>query len=67
MSKRPAGLVRPEILATSAYHVAPARGLVKLDAMENPYRLPDALAAELGARLAATAINRYPDPAYAGL
>ena len=30
--------------------------------MENPYRLPAALAEEMGRRLAAVAINRYPDP-----
>ena len=67
MSKRPGDLVREEVLAMSAYHVAPAAGLVKLDAMENPYRLPEDLAAEMGARLARVAVNRYPDPAYAGL
>jgi histidinol-phosphate aminotransferase len=60
--KRPQDLVRPEILALKAYHVAPARGMVKLDAMENPYRLPPALAAEMGERLAQVAVNRYPDP-----
>jgi len=27
----------------SAYTVVPAEGLVKLDAMENPYRLPETL------------------------
>ena len=27
-----------------AYHVTPARGMVKLDAMENPHRLPAGLA-----------------------
>ena len=58
----PAELIRPDILALSAYHVADARGLVKLDAMENPYRLPAELAAELGERLRAAEINRYPDP-----
>jgi histidinol-phosphate aminotransferase len=36
--------------------------MVKLDAMENPYGLPPALAAEMGARLASVAVNRYPDP-----
>ncbi|WP_028447682.1 histidinol-phosphate transaminase [Chitinimonas koreensis] len=54
--------VRPEIAALAAYHVADARGLVKLDAMENPFPLPEALRAELGQRLAAAALNRYPDP-----
>jgi histidinol-phosphate aminotransferase len=62
MSKTPESLVRPEILDLKAYHVAPAEGFVKLDAMENPYRLPPALAAEMGQRLAEVAINRYPDP-----
>ena len=45
-----------------AYHVAPARGLVKLDAMENPYGLPSELAHALGERLAGVQLNRYPDP-----
>ena len=58
-------LIRPEIRAIKAYHVADASGLIKLDAMENPYRLPAPLAQELGARLADVALNRYPpaDPA----
>ncbi|MFS8086299.1 MAG: histidinol-phosphate transaminase [Acidobacteriota bacterium] len=56
-----AELVRPEIRAINAYHVAPAVGMIKLDAMENPYRLPEALRAELGRELAEVAINRYPD------
>jgi len=58
----PEQLIRPEILALSAYHVADATGLVKLDAMENPYRLPEALRWELGGLLADAPINRYPDP-----
>ena len=29
-----------------AYHVPDSRGLVKLDAMENPYALPDELRAQ---------------------
>ena len=43
-----------------AYAVQEATGLLKLDAMENPYGLPPALQAELGARLGAVALNRYP-------
>ena len=35
-------LVRPEIQAMQAYHVADATGLVKLDVMESPYGLPKA-------------------------
>lgn len=58
-------LIRPEIRAIRAYHVADATGMIKLDAMENPYRLPPALAQELARRLADVALNRYPpaDPA----
>jgi histidinol-phosphate aminotransferase len=60
-------LVREEIRALSAYHVPPAGDMVKLDAMENPYRLPEALRAEM-ARLAGDAlINRYPDASSARL
>ncbi len=32
----PDQLIRPEIQRLSAYHVADATGMVKLDAMENP-------------------------------
>jgi len=56
-------LVRDEIRALSAYHVASAEGMVKLDAMENPYRLPEAVRAEIGRAVADALINRYPDPA----
>jgi histidinol-phosphate aminotransferase len=62
-SKTPGNLVREEVRALSAYHVSPAEGLVKLDAMENPYRLPAELAVEMGERLSRVAVNRYPDPA----
>ena len=61
-ARTPESLVRDEVRSLQAYHVPPATGLVKLDAMENPYALPEALAAEMGARLAAVAVNRYPDP-----
>ena len=67
MSRGPGELVRDDVRAINAYHVAPAKGLVKLDAMENPYRLPADLAEEMGRRLAAVAINRYPDPTNAPL
>ena len=63
MSRGPRELVREEVLAMKAYPVADARGFVKLDAMENPFLLPPDLAREMGERLAAVAVNRYPDPA----
>ena len=43
-----------------AYAIQESRGLIKLDAMENPYRLPADLQAALGQRLGALALNRYP-------
>ena len=55
--------IRPLIKQLQAYHVADASGLIKLDAMENPYQLSTELQAELQARLSAAALNRYPDPA----
>ncbi|MFN7643952.1 MAG: histidinol-phosphate transaminase [Burkholderiales bacterium] len=67
MSTTPQDLLRPDILAMSSYHVPPAAGLVKLDAMENPYALPGALKRALADRLAAVAINRYPAPSYVRL
>jgi histidinol-phosphate aminotransferase len=54
--------VRPEVLAMSAYHVPEARGMVKLDAMENPYALPEELRRRLAERLAQVDLNRYPEP-----
>jgi histidinol-phosphate aminotransferase len=53
--------IRQDIQSMHAYAVQDARGMVKLDAMENPHRLPPELQAELGQRLGALALNRYPD------
>ena len=63
MKSGPQAWVREEILALKAYHVASAEGFVKLDAMENPYRLPEKLREKVGRLIAGVAINRYPDPA----
>ena len=52
--------VRPDVQAMHGYVVPDATDAIKLDAMENPFRLPEALQAELGRMLAALAINRYP-------
>jgi histidinol-phosphate aminotransferase len=57
-----ARVIRPEVQAMHAYHVADATGLVKLDVMESPYRLPDGLAAEIGQIVSEVAMNRYPVP-----
>jgi histidinol-phosphate aminotransferase len=53
-------LIRSDVQGLHAYAIQPSAGLVKLDAMENPHRLPDRLQAELGQRLGALALNRYP-------
>ena len=58
----PQDIIRRDVLAMTSYPVADATGLVKLDAMENPFPLPEALAAQLGEHLAAVALNRYPAP-----
>lgn len=60
-------LIRPDILAMKAYPVAAAEGFIKLDAMENPWRLSQDLLVELGRQLAEAHINRYPDPSGGGL
>ena len=57
----PEKLLRPELLALHAYHVPPASGMIKLDAMENPYPLPQGLRDEIARLVADAAINRYPD------
>ncbi len=55
-------LIRPELLALHAYHVPESSGMIKLDAMENPYHLPQFLRDEIAVALSGSEINRYPDP-----
>jgi histidinol-phosphate aminotransferase len=57
----PESLLRQEVLALHAYHVPPNIGMIKLDAMENPYALPPQLRDEIARLAADAAINRYPD------
>ena len=52
--------IRADVRGSQAYPVASSAGMVKLDVMENPFRLNAELQAQLGARLGAVAINRYP-------
>jgi histidinol-phosphate aminotransferase len=56
----PLARIRQDVQSMHAYAVQDSAGLLKLDAMENPHRLPPALRAELGRRLGEVAINRYP-------
>ena len=62
MSVSPKDLIREEVQELAAYHVPDARGLVKLDAMENPYGLPDSLRDVIALLVRETPLNRYPDP-----
>jgi len=52
--------IRQDLKSMHAYAIQDSRGLIKLDAMENPFRLPAELQRELGERLGRVAINRYP-------
>jgi histidinol-phosphate aminotransferase len=53
--------IRQDIQCMRAYAIQDSAGMIKLDAMENPHRLPAELQAALGRRLGALALNRYPD------
>jgi len=59
--------VRPEIKAISAYHVPEASGLIKLDAMENPYTWPQDLRDEWLSLMSEVDVNRYPHPQAPGV
>ena len=67
MPKTPEDVIREEIRALKAYHVPDSTGMVKLDAMENPYRLPPELRGRLARLVEDAAVNRYPDPDAAAL
>ncbi len=55
-------LIREEIQALNAYHVPDSGRMIKLDAMENPYHMPDDLMDEWLVLVKKAEINRYPDP-----
>lgn len=59
---RAATVLRDEVLALRPYHVPSAAGLIKLDAMENPYRWPPELTEQWLGRLRHAELNRYPAP-----
>lgn len=54
--------IKPEIRSMSAYHVADAQGMIKLDAMENPYDWDDSIVESWMETLRNVHLNRYPDP-----
>ena len=53
--------IRQDIVSMHAYAIQDSKGLIKLDAMENPHRLSAQLQQQLGERLGKLALNRYPD------
>jgi len=60
LADRMRATIRQDVQSMHAYAIQPSAGFVKLDAMENPFRLPPDLQRELGERLGRVAINRYP-------
>jgi len=62
-----ANMIRKDIRALSSYRVPDSRGMIKLDAMENPFVLPHSLRKEWQAMLSQVDINRYPDSDMHGL
>ena len=52
--------IRQDVQSMHAYAIQDSTGMVKLDAMENPFGLSADLQAQLGQRLGAVALNRYP-------
>ena len=56
----PLSNIRQDIQSMHAYAIQDSAGMVKLDAMENPFALPTELQKALGERLGAVAIHRYP-------
>lgn len=60
LAERMQRVIRHDIQSMHGYAIQPSAGFVKLDTMENPFRLPAALQRELGERLSRVAINRYP-------
>ena len=54
-------VIRPEILKLLPYHVPSSSGMIKLDAMENPYLLPETLREEIAQLVTTVSVNRYPD------
>ena len=61
------GTVRADILELAAYPVAHAEGCIKLDAMECPYELPEAVRDEIARAVRDTPLNRYPSADLSGL
>ena len=55
-------LIRPDVQKAQANHIPPARGVIRMDAMESPYTWPAYLRGEWAEEMQSVALNRYPDP-----
>jgi histidinol-phosphate aminotransferase len=62
MTAIPSSVIREDIQNLSAYHVQSAEGMIKLDAMENPFALPEPLRKAIALRISEVGVNRYPNP-----
>lgn len=60
LADRMSRYLRADVQGMHAYAVQPSAGMVKVDTMENPFRLPPELRRQLGERLGEVALNRYP-------
>ncbi|MDX8403745.1 MAG: histidinol-phosphate transaminase [Mariprofundaceae bacterium] len=54
-------MIRKDIKSLGVYHVPDSTGMIKLDAMENPFPLPDKLKSSWLKKLNEVELNRYPD------
>lgn len=54
--------INPAIQSMQAYRVPAADGLIKLDAMENPFPWPEELIRQWLSEISSVPVNRYPDP-----
>ncbi len=55
-------LIKPQVRRLKAYSIDETPCRIKLDAMENPFSLPDDISREIADAVRASQINRYPDP-----
>ena len=55
-------LIKPQVRRLKAYAIDETPCRVKLDAMENPFSLPDDVKREIAETVHRAQINRYPDP-----
>ena len=60
LADRMSRVLRADVQGLHGYAVQPSAGFIKVDTMENPFRLPPGLRHALGVRLGEVALNRYP-------